>query len=66
MSFWWLTIGFTVVWVIAVVIEVIWFWGPSEEEEEEPDSASVETGLEAPLPPTRDASDYRQETAVGG
>ena len=32
--FWWLTIGFIVVWVIAVIIEIVWFSTPDEEEED--------------------------------
>lgn len=40
MLFWWLTIGFAVVWVIAVVIEVVWFWGPDEEPEPSPGSVA--------------------------
>ena len=31
MLFWWLMIGFLVLWAIAVAIEVIWFWGPDDE-----------------------------------
>ncbi|NLS98138.1 MAG: hypothetical protein GXX96_38905 [Planctomycetaceae bacterium] len=40
MLFWWLTIGFAVVWAIAVVIEVVWFWGPDEEPEPSPGSVA--------------------------
>lgn len=32
--FWSLMIAFGVVWAIAVAIEVLWFWGPPEEEAE--------------------------------
>jgi flagellar basal body-associated protein FliL len=43
MLFWWLIIGFTVVWIIAVVIEVIWFGGPAEESEASPGAACERT-----------------------
>jgi len=42
MLFWWLTIGFTVVWAIAIVVEVLWYWGPSEDEDCPTDSTSEE------------------------
>jgi hypothetical protein len=50
MLFWWLTIGFTVVWAIAIVVEVIWYSGPSEEEEYSADYTSEEGGIGTDIP----------------
>ena len=66
MLFWWLTIGFAVVWVIAVAIEVIWFWGPVEDEEITSEAASEKTELEPTVPPTPEGKAFRQQTGFGG
>ena len=47
--FWSMTIGF-VVWVVAVVIEVIWFWGPTEEQARSASSQTIESNAIAPQP----------------
>ena len=49
MLFWSMTIGF-VVWVVAVVIEVIWFWGPTEDQELGASSQAIESNAIASPP----------------